>query len=252
MSKLFLKSARSSAILDNATNVVTIRGKKVDLEPNIVVSPGDVVNLKGETFIAMPLDPLFFGDFSKRTAQIIQPWDAAIILFYCSITPGKKILESGSGSGALSMAILNAIGKSGELTTVEAEKYNIEVAGENVGNSKEHPNWKIVHSRIEEYSTGERYDAIVLDVPEPWVAIGKLSRNLASGGKICCYSPTYNQMEKNVSTLKASGFHVLESLELMKRSIIVRDNATRPDNDIIGHTAFMTFAVKLSARSTKI
>lgn len=252
MGKLFLKSARSTALLDIDTNTVNLKGKQMQLEPNIVVSVGDTVRIRGEEFTAYNLDPLFFKEYAKRTAQIIQPWDAATIVLYLSITPGKKVLESGAGSGALSIAILKAIGESGRLTTVEIDEINVNNARENVSGAISIDNWSLVQSSIESFSSEEKYDAAVLDIPEPWNAIGKIAKLLKPGSRICCYSPNYNQLEKNVSALKSTGFEIIESLELLKRRILVRENATRPDNDVIGHTAFMTFAAKLSGRETKI
>lgn len=252
MSTLLLRSGKSSALLDQKTNSVEFKGKKLQLEPNLIISPGDVVTIKGEQFVALGPDPIFFREFARRTAQIIQPWDAAAIISYCSISPGKKVLESGAGSGALSASILHALGKTGQLTTIEIEQTNIDAARENVLKTSSLDNWNIVHSDISEYDSDDRFDAAVLDLPEPWEVVGKVAKYLRIGGRICCYSPTYNQLEKNVKALKENGFHVFENMELMKRTILVRENATRPDNDVIGHTAFMTFAVKLSGRDTKI
>lgn len=239
-------------MLDLDSNTVIMKGKKLQLPPNIVVSAGDRVLIKGEEFTAFEPDPLFFKEYAKRTAQIIQPWDAATIILYLAITPGKKVLESGAGSGALSLAILEALGETGHLTTVELDEVNVDVAKENVLNANPAKNWSLLHSEIESFNTEEKYDAVVLDLPEPWNAVRVLSRFVKSGGRICCYSPTYNQLEKNVKALEESGFEVIENLELFKRRILVRENSTRPDNDVIGHTAFMTFAFRLSGRSAKI
>lgn len=248
---LFLKSAKSTGLFDDKNNIASIRGKEVRIAPNLVVSAGDILTLKGEEFAVLKLEPSLFKEFAKRTAQIIQPWDAGTIIHYCSISSGKKVLESGVGSGALSSAILAAVGPEGKLTTVEVDSRNIENARGNVELISKVDNWEVVESNIEVYESADKFDALILDIPEPWNVVGKLSKNVVNGGRICCYSPTFNQLEKNVSALKESGYLVMESLELMKRDILVRDNATRPNNDIIGHTAFMTFAVKLSGRVTK-
>ncbi len=251
MKVLFLKSNKSTGLFDPDRNIARIHGKEYSIPPNLVVSAGDLLEIKGEKFAVLHPEPSNFGEFATRTAQIIQPWDAAAIIHYCNIAPGHKVLESGVGSGALSAAILNAIGVEGLLTTVEMESKNIENAKGNLQLISEFTNWEIINSKIEDFESSDRYNSIVLDIPEPWEVVEKLSKNLLNGGKICCYSPTFNQMEKSVSALKKSGFLVIESMEILKRDILVRENATRPNNDIIGHTAFMTFAVKLSGRSTK-
>lgn len=248
---LFLKSIKSTGLFDPDKNLATIHGREYQIPPNLVISAGDILELKGEKFTVLYTEPSFFREFSNRTAQIIQPWDAAVIIQYCNIKPGDKVLESGAGSGALSAAVLNALGSKGHLTTVEMEPGNIKNAGKNVRIISDFKNWELIESKIEDFSTGVKYDSIVLDVPEPWNVVNSLSKNVKNGGKICCYTPTYNQMEKTVIALKKSGFLIIESMEIIKRDILVRENATRPNNDIIGHTAFMTFAVKLSGRTTK-
>lgn len=248
---LFLKSNKSTGLFDPGKNLATIHGKEYRIPANLVVSAGDVLEIRGEKFTAFHPDPSNFGEFAARTAQIIQPWDAAAIIHYCNISPGHRVLESGVGSGALSAAILNAIGKEGHLTTVEMDNRNIENARGNLQLISEFRNWELVNSRIGDFASADKFNSIVLDIPEPWEVVGKLSKNLINGGKICCYSPTFNQTEKSVAALKKNGYLVTESMEIIKRGLLVRENATRPDNGIIGHTAFMTFAVKLSGRSTR-
>lgn len=248
---LFLKSAKSTGIFDSNRNVATIRGKEISLLPNLVVSVGDKLVIKGEEFTVLDMAPQFFGEFARRSAQIIQPWDAAVILQYCNISPGHRVLESGVGSGALSAAILNSIGKTGKLTTVENDGKNIENARANLRLISQYENWDIIESSIEDYFSGDKFNSLILDIPSPWDSIEHLSGNLVSGGRICCYSPTFNQMEKNAAALKKNGYLVLENMEILKRDMLVRDNATRPDNNVIGHTAFMTFGVKLSGRLTR-
>lgn len=63
---------------------------------------------------------------------------------------------------------------------------------------------------------------------------------------VCFYCPTYNQVEHTVDDLEKNGFRFLESHEIIDRKLMVRSNATRPDNDLIGHTAFISFAIRTS------
>lgn len=251
MPHFIIRSQNETGLLDTSTNTIRLKGREFQLEPNLVPGLGDVIKIKGEEFAILEPDPVFFPDFASRTAQIIQPWDAAVILHYCTITPGKHVLESGIGSGALSLSILKALGKEGKLTTVEINRAYIEKAVQNVAFSTEVDNWEIVEGSIETYRTEEKFDAAVLDVPEPWAAIPNVSPLLKKGGKICAYSPNYNQLEKNASAMKQNGFIVYGNLEMLKRDILVRENATRPDNNTIGHTAFMTFGIKLSGSSIR-
>ena len=217
MPYLIVKSQNEAGLLDTATNTIKLKGRDLQLEPNLVPTHGDRLRIKGEDFTVFEPDPVFFPDFAARTAQIIQPWDAAIIIHYCSIFPGKRILESGIGSGALSLAILKALGKEGKLTTVEINKTYIGKAEQNVRYASTAENWEIVEGSIETYQAKERFDAAVLDIPEPWSAVSNIATQLKKGGRICAYSPTYNQLEKNVAAMKQNGFIVFSNVEILKR-----------------------------------
>ena len=73
-----------------------------------------------------------------------------------------------------------------------------------------------------------------------------MKKILKPGAIFCTYLPTFNQVEKAHTTFAKSGFYVLECSEILRRRILVREGATRPDNDIIGHTAFLSFFVRCS------
>ncbi|WP_175266657.1 methyltransferase domain-containing protein [Acidiplasma cupricumulans] len=187
-----------------------------------------------------------FYRISGRRTQTILPVDAAYIIYTGSINGSKKILESGVGTGNLSYSILNSINASGKLVSVDIDKQNIENARKNVYSLINPNNWELINGDIKTFKTEELFDTIILDMPEPWECVDNLKNNLKFGGYFITYSPTFNQAEKNVLSLNKNNFTVLETVELIKRNILVRENATRPDNNIIGHTAFITIAVKLN------
>ena len=54
-----------------------------------------------------------FADFvlkMPRAAQVVYPKDLGAILVWADIRPGARVLEAGTGSGALSMALCRATG----------------------------------------------------------------------------------------------------------------------------------------------
>jgi len=54
-----------------------------------------------------------------RGAQVIYPKDLAMILFWADVYPGCRVLEAGTGSGALTLALLRAVGPDGRVITYE-------------------------------------------------------------------------------------------------------------------------------------
>src|SRR5437867_4365280 len=51
----------------------------------------------------------------KRHTQVIYPKDLALILVMADLKPGLRVVESGMGSGALSITVLRALAGTGEL-----------------------------------------------------------------------------------------------------------------------------------------
>lgn len=247
-----LKGIKEWGTLDSQNNVVYLKGKIFDLPKNIVVSPGDVLELRNERYDVLPFTPSLYQHVSERKAQIVQPHDAAYIIMKSGIIGGSNVLESGIGSGALSSYILWAIGENGTLTGVDIDEEAIEIAEKNLSKFFSLSNWKGKIGDIRYDSFFEEKDAIVLDIVDPWNAISNVKKILKVGGCLVTYSPTFNQTEKTVMEMKRQNMLVLETTEIIKRDLIVREESTRPDHNVIGHTAFLTFALKRSNSEIKI
>jgi len=133
-----------------------------------------------------------------RGAQVIYPKDLGPILILADIFPGARVLESGLGSGALSMALLRA---GAEVTGYEiradfASRAQVNVAGFLGSASLDHYDVRVrdIYDGIEE--TG--FDRIVLDLPEPWKVVKLAESAMRAGGIMVSYLPTIGQ----VSTLR--------------------------------------------------
>src|SRR6202022_2782352 len=55
----------------------------------------------------------------RRQAQPIYPKDIAAILMYADVHPGAFVLEAGSGTGALTSALVRAVGETGRVISYE-------------------------------------------------------------------------------------------------------------------------------------
>src|SRR5207244_13530251 len=67
-------------------------------------------------------------------AQIIYPKDIGPILVWADLFPGARVVEAGLGAGALSMALLRAIGTEGHLFSYEIREDFADMARKNVAN----------------------------------------------------------------------------------------------------------------------
>ncbi|AGO61422.1 tRNA (adenine-N1)-methyltransferase [Ferroplasma acidiphilum] len=244
---LILKSEEISGILDEK-NLIAFFGKdRINLPKNSFIEPGDIVRLKNREFIALKPDSQFFNEISGRNTQAVLPLDTSYIIHAAGILPGTCILEAGAGTGSLSYSILKAIGSKGKLVTMDINKSTIDIARGNVERFMLPDNWETIHGDIRSDNLPGKYDAAILDIPDPWDAVENMKKHIVPGGYLVTYSPNFNQAEKNVIAMKKLNFYVLETVELIKRNIIVRENATRPDNNIIDHTAFISIGVRTSS-----
>lgn len=185
-----------------------------------------------------------------RKAAVILPKDASRILFELGIGPGDRVLESGIGSAGLTIPLCWQVGASGRVVVQELRdefaewgRANVEKAG--LGACLE------VHlgDLTQGLAPGVRgpFAAVVLDQPEPWLAIPHLVPALAPGGMIACYTPQVSQMEQASKALAAAGFADVRQLELIERGWEVKDRGSRPSHDGLGHTGFLVFGRWLGA-----
>jgi tRNA (adenine57-N1/adenine58-N1)-methyltransferase len=181
-----------------------------------------------------------------RPTQIIYPKDLSALVFYGDIRPGDTVLESGIGSGALTLALLRAMNESGRLISVEKRPKFALQARENIYKYFGHhpPNHHILIADIQDFSTAARVDRIFLDLPEPWHCIGSVSQFLRQGGLLLSLSPNVGQIQLVYKELKANGFANIRTFELLKRDWLIDERRARPNDRMIAHTGFITIAKK--------
>jgi tRNA (adenine57-N1/adenine58-N1)-methyltransferase len=193
----------------------------------------------------------------KRRAQIINPKDAGFLIAWMGIGSGQTVLEAGHGSGGLALHLANVLGANGNLVSVENRPEHAEVGRENMeraaGSMKEFPHWVLLEGDIENISFDSvlptmmgginEFDAIILDLPEPWPVISTLSKKLRYGGRIACYCPVSSQLEKAWNACEEAGLTVDWAGEMMERVWTKASRGgVRPGNTPMGHTAFLLIA----------
>ena len=185
-----------------------------------------------------------------RIATVGYPKDLGTILVYGDIFPGARVLEAGCGSGAVTMALLRAIGESGALFSYDVRQDMIDRTRENV--SAMLPDTSNLTLKIGDVYNGfdERdLDRIVLDLPEPWQVVPHASEGLLPGGIFVSFSPTVLQVHELTAALRGiHTFEMIETMEVLQRPWMVGSRSVRPEHRMVGHTGFITIARRCSPR----
>ena len=178
-----------------------------------------------------------------RGAQVIYPKDLGPILMLADVFPGAHVLESGVGSGALSLALLRAIGPAGRLVGYEIRDDFAKRARTNVEGflGTDFPLDIEVRDAYEGIDAGE-LDRVLLDLPEPWRVVKHAEQAMVSGGILLAYLPTIGQVARLREELAASAFGMMETLEVLQRTWHVDGQSVRPDHRMVAHTGFLTHA----------
>ena len=178
----------------------------------------------------------------KRGAQVVYPKDIGPILMWADIAPGMTVVEGGTGSGALAMALARAVGETGRVVSAEVREDHAAHARKMIRRFfGEIPSQlELRGGRIEEAIADVGPDRVVLDVPEPWHAAQAAAEAQPVGGVFCSYLPTVPQLQTLVEALKGTGgFCETEIFETFHREWNVAGPSVRPAHRMVGHTGFV-------------
>ncbi|MFW9937665.1 MAG: tRNA (adenine-N1)-methyltransferase [Candidatus Thorarchaeota archaeon] len=196
-------------------------------------------------YILKPLPSDYIIHMTRKT-QIIYPEDAGLILIYSGIGPGSKVIEAGCGSGALTCILGNYVKPNGHIYSYDIREKSLKIAKKNILKANLE---KIVSIEckniIEDELDLQEIDSIILDMAEPWKAIEKVRKYLKLSGTLVSFSPTIEQVKKTTFALRSNEFFEINTYELLKRTYQVKENATRPQVRMIGHSGYLTFARKI-------
>jgi len=183
---------------------------------------------------------------SLRKTQIIYPKDIALIVLYSGIGPGSRVVEAGTGTGALTSALAHYVKPDGKVYSYEIREEFIETARKNIERAGLED---FVELKLRDVTQGieeRNVDAVILDLATPWLVVPYAYEALKPSGSFVSFSPTIDQVVKTVETLKENGFIGIETFECLLRGLQVERGKTRPQTLMTGHTGYITFARKAS------
>ena len=193
------------------------------------------------------------GDYVRqmpRGPQIIYQKDLGNIVSFADIFPGAVVIEGGLGSGALTAALLRAVGPEGRVITYEIDEAVLPKAMRNISRViPDSANLEVKIGNIYEGIKERNVDRVVLDVPEPWQAVGHIADALVMGGVMLSFLPTILQVHRLVGALEQDGrFQLIESMETLLRTWHVTERSVRPDHRMVAHSGFLTNAIRCEPR----
>ena len=237
----YLITLRSGAVSD-------LRGGKLGHDALIGTDEGCLVETsRGETVLLLRPTLAEFVLEMPRGAQVIYPKDLSVILIAADIYPGARVLEAGTGSGALTMTLVRAVGPAGRVFSYEVRPEFMRIASANITRYLGPADALILRDQdVYTAIPDQPLDRIVLDVPEPWRAVEPAAAALRPGGILLTYLPTVPQVAQAVETIRRSGaFAMIETTETLLRPWNIEGASVRPAHRMVAHTAFLTTARRI-------
>ena len=226
-------------------------------------------------YMLPPTPDLWTIALPHRT-QILYSADISLVVTNLELRPGCTVCESGTGSGSLSSSLARAVAPMGKLYTFEFNQMRAEKAREDFVVTGVDSVTTVTHQDVlangfvlEGVDLESSVDAVFLDLPSPWDAIGHAKRVLKAGGRLCNFSPCIEQVQKASDKMRELGFSDVRSFEILIRQFDVKyskqvggdgskkrksreeygkegnnDGAivTKAFPEMKGHTGYLTFA----------
>jgi len=181
----------------------------------------------------------------KRNTQILYPKDIGFILVSMGIGPGVKVIEAGTGSGSMTIALAYAVGAEGKVISYEQREEMQRLARKNVERiglaARVEFKLRDIQAGLDENDA----DAFFLDVANPYDYIPQVRAALKPGGFFCALAPTVNQVEQLLYALRRNKFAFLEVCETLLRYYKPEPARLRPTDRMVAHTGFLIFGRRI-------
>ena len=231
-----------------AGETVSIRGGAIAADDLLGKADGVVVrsSLKERFVVLRPTLERLVPNLPRK-AQVIYPKDLALLLMWGDVYPGATVVEAGVGPGALTLALLRAVGPGGRVVSFELREEFARAAERNVARYYgPAPQWTLEVGDVSEGLRDLSADRIFLDLPEPWRQTERAWRALRPGGVFLGYVPTALQVKGFVDSLQEhGGFACIDTMETLVRYWRVKDMSVRPQHRMVAHTGFVTAARRI-------
>ncbi|XP_061114755.1 tRNA (adenine(58)-N(1))-methyltransferase, mitochondrial [Conger conger] len=190
--------------------------------------------------------------FMKRAATITYPKDANAMLMLMDVSEGDCVLETGSGSGALSLFLSRAVGTRGRVLSVEVRKDHHRRALANYQRWRSAWAWRRGEEWPDNVSfhntdlrtathllTGHGFHSIALDMLNPHLVLPVLFPHLHNGGVCAIYLANVTQVVDLLEGIRITGLPLRceRVLEVQFRDWLVAPAFQRRDGKRVNRVA---------------
>ena len=181
-----------------------------------------------------------------RQSQIVFPKEVGYILLRLSVGPGARVIEAGTGSGAMTLALASAVGEEGHVYSYDRRADMQSLAGRNLARVGLESRVTFHEGSIEDGFRESDVDALFLDVPDPHLALPQVRRALRPGSPFCAILPTVNQIAVLLAAMETNEFAFPEVCEILLRFYKTVPQRLRPLDRMVAHTGYLVFARPLA------
>jgi tRNA (adenine57-N1/adenine58-N1)-methyltransferase catalytic subunit len=178
----------------------------------------------------------------KRNTQIMYPKDIGFVLVTMGIGPGVHVVEAGTGSGALTIAMAWAVGETGRVTSYDQRLEMQNLARKNLERLGFLERVTLKQRDIAEGFDEQNVDALFLDVPNPYDYLLQARRALKPGGYFGTILPTVNQITRLLDAFYQYDYAFVDVCEIMLRYYKTVAERFRPTDRMVAHTGYLAFA----------
>lgn len=182
-----------------------------------------------------------------RKSNIIYPKDISMIVLWADIYPGCRVFTAGAGSGALLLALARAAGNNGTVFACDNREDMLHLCRQNIEDFLgPRDNVVLFLGDVYQEVDYKNLDRVILDVPEPWRALGPVADAMDDGGILVAYVPTIGQAEQFYRAVEEREDYAFpEVMEVLFRTWHVGEISSRPNHRMVGHTGFLCRAFKI-------
>lgn len=182
----------------------------------------------------------------RRATQIVYPKDIGYILVKLNIVPGTRVVEAGTGSGALATALARYVSPGGRVYSYEMREDMLRLAAKNLALAGVDDVVDLKQRDIAQGFDEQDVDVVFLDVRAPWEYLPQTVAALCDGGFFGAIVPTANQVIDLLAGLKSGPWADIEVSEILLRMYKAVPGRFRPEDRLTPHTGYLIFARKLA------